>query len=84
MYRAEVSDAVTDADFLDDSSGLRLEPKDWFTVAARGKEGAARLSPAETESPTIEISVRGEDLIAVPRDQITRDEARKRVAIKVF
>jgi hypothetical protein len=82
VYRTEVAEAVIEA-ILDHSSGLRLEPTDWFTVAARGKEGASRLSPADTESPTIQISVRGEDLIALLARQISREEARKRVQIKV-
>jgi hypothetical protein len=83
VYRAQVSEALIEA-ILDHSSGLRLDPKDWFTVAARGKEGASRLSPADTESPTIQISVRGEDLIGLLARQISREEARKRVLIKVF
>ena len=83
VYRTEVADAIIDA-ILDYSNGLRLEAKDWFTVAARGKESASRLSPADTESPTIQISVRGEDLIALLARQISREEARKRVVIKVF
>jgi hypothetical protein len=83
VYRTEVAEAVIDA-ILDHSSGLRLEPDDRFTVAARGKEGATRLSPADTEAPTIQISVRGADLIALLARQISREEARKRVEIKVF
>ena len=83
VYRTEVENAIIDA-ILDHSSGLRLEPKDWFTVAARGKDDVSRLSPADTDSPTIQISVRGEDLIALLARQITREEARARVVIKVF
>jgi hypothetical protein len=83
VYRAEVGEALIDA-ILDHSSGLRLELTDLFTVAIRGKEGAVRVSAADTESPTIQISVRGEDLRALLARQITREEARKRVTIKVF
>ena len=83
VYRAEVQEALIDA-ILDHSNGLRLDPNDWFTVAARGKESVVRLSQADTESPTIQISVRGADLIALLARQITREEAMKRVVIKVF
>jgi hypothetical protein len=83
VYRAEVGEALIDA-ILDHSSGLRLAPTDLFTVAVRGKEAAVRVSPADTESPTIQISVRGEDLRALLAREITREEARKRVTIKVF
>ena len=85
VYRQAVAEAIIDA-ILDHSSGLRLEPKDWFTVAVRGTEEAGRLSPADSDSPTIQISVRGEDLIALLARQISREELRDRVfsQIKVF
>lgn len=57
---------------------------EWLTVAARGRDGSPRLSPADTESPTIQISVRGEDLIALLARQISREDARKRIVIKLF
>ena len=73
VYRAEVGEALIDA-ILDHSSGLRLESTDLVTVAVRGKESAVRVSPADTESPTIQISVRGEDLraLAGPPDYARR------------
>jgi len=83
VYRAEVTEALIEA-LLDHSNGLRLEPSEWLTVAARGRETLPRLSPADTESPTIQISVRGADLIALLGRQISRDDARKRIVIKVF
>jgi len=83
VYRAEVGEALIDA-ILDHSSGLRLGPTDIISVAVRGKEAAVRVSVADTESPTIHISVRGEDLRALLAREITREEARKRVTIKVF
>lgn len=83
VYRAEVTEALIEA-ILDHSNGLRLEPNDWLTVAARGREALPRLSPADTESPTIQISVKGEDLIALLGRQISREDARKRINVKVF
>lgn len=83
VYRAEVTEALIEA-MLDYSIGLRLAPTDWLIVAVRGREGMPRLSPADTESPTIQISVRGEDLIALLARQISREDARKRVLIKVL
>jgi hypothetical protein len=83
VYRAEVTEALIEA-MLDHSSGLRLAPTDWLVVAARGREGVPRLSPADTESPTIQISVRGEDLNALLARQLSREDARRRVVIKVF
>jgi hypothetical protein len=83
VYRAEVIEALIEA-ILDHSNGLRLEPVEWLTVAARGRDGSPRLSPADTESPTIQISVRGEDLSGLLARQISREDARKRIVIKVF
>jgi hypothetical protein len=83
VYRAEVIEALIEA-ILDHSNGLRLEAVEWLTVAARGRGGSPRLSPADTESPTIQISVRGEDLIALLARRISREDARTRIVIKVF
>jgi hypothetical protein len=83
VYRTEVTDALIEA-ILDHSNGLRLEPNERLTVAARGRESLPSLSPADTDSPTILISVRGEDLIAMLGRQVSREEARARIVIKVF
>jgi hypothetical protein len=83
VYREEVTEALIDA-ILDHSNGLRLEATEWLTVAARGRESVPRLSPADTESPTIQISVKGADLVALLGRQISREEARSRIIVKVF
>jgi len=82
-YRSEVREALIDA-MLDHSSALRLADGEWVTVAARGTEDRPRLSPADYESPIIQITVRGSDLSAFQAKQISREDARRRFRVKVF
>ena len=82
-YRSEVSKALVDA-MLDHGAALRLEEGETLTVAARGNEDRPRLSPGDYDSPTIQISMRGADLLAFQARQISREEALSRIAIKVF
>lgn len=82
-YRAEVRDALMDA-MLDHSRGLGLGPNEWLTIAARSNEVRPRLSPPDTDTGTVVIKVRGADLNAFLGGQISRDEARKRMDVRVF
>ena len=82
-YRSEVRKALIEA-MLDHGAALRLEEGETLTVAARGNEDRPRLSPSDYDSPTIQISMRGADLLAYQARQISRDEALSRIAIKVF
>ncbi len=82
-YRTEIRNALIDA-MLEHSRGLGLSSSEFLTVAARGSDDRPRLAPADADSRTVVISVRGADLAAFLGGQITREEARARVEIRVF
>ena len=82
-YRTEVIQALKDA-MLDHSTGLGIAPTEWLTIAVRGNDDRPRLAPADTESRTRVIRLRGADLAAYLARQITRDEALQRIEVRVF
>ena len=59
-------------------------PTDLFTIAARGSDDRTVLGPLNDDAQTIMISVTGADLTAYLSGQIGRDEARKRMTVRVF
>jgi hypothetical protein len=69
---------------LEHSRGLSIGATEMLTVAARGINDGPRLAPVNTEARTVVISVRGSDLNAFLAGQISREEARKRVEVRVF
>ncbi len=82
-YRAEVTQALMDA-LLDHSASLGLEPADWLTIAARRNDERPRLAPADTDARTFIIRLKGADLAAYLARQITREDALKRIEVRVF
>lgn len=82
-YRAEVKQALMDA-MLDHSSSLGIATGEWLTVAARRNDDPPRLAPADSDAGTIIIRVRGSDLAAFLARQIPREEALKRIEVRVF
>ena len=82
-YRSEVIAALKDA-MLDHSSGLNIATAEWLTIAVRGNTDRPRLAPADTESSTRVIRLRGADLAAYLARQITREEALQRIEVRVF
>ena len=82
-YRADIRDTLMDA-MLDHGRALGIEPEEWFTIAARSNDDRPPLLPAETESRTVVIKVKGSDLSAFLGGQISRDEARRRMDVRVF
>jgi hypothetical protein len=82
-YRAEVRNALMDA-MLDYSRGLSLEAGEWLQIAARRHSDDPRLAPTDTDARTVMIRVRGADLTQFLAGQISREEARKRMDVKVF
>ena len=82
-YRAEVRNALMDA-MLDYSRGLSLETGEWLHIAARRHSNDPRLAPTDTDARTVMIRVRGADLTQFLAGQISREEARKRMDVKVF
>jgi hypothetical protein len=82
-YRTEVLQALKDA-MLDHSSSLGIGPTEWLTIAAKGNYDRPRLAPADTDSRTRVIRLRGSDLAAFLARQITREEALQRIEVRVF
>jgi hypothetical protein len=83
-YRTEVLQALKDA-MLDHSSSLDIGPTEWLTIAAKGNsDDRPRLAPADTDSRTRIIRLRGSDLAAYLARQITRAEALQRIEVRVF
>lgn len=82
-FRTEVKKALMDA-MLDHSSSLGIGDSDWLTVAARRSDDRPRLGPADTDAGTMVIRVRGSDLSAFLARQISREEALKRIEVRVF
>lgn len=82
-YRTEVRDALMDV-MLDHSRSLNLTADEWLTVAARKHEQRPRLAPMDNNAQTVVIRVRGADLNAYLGGQISREDARKRMNVRVF
>jgi hypothetical protein len=82
-YRTEVLQALMDA-MLDHSSSLGIGASEWLTIAARGNSDRPRLAPADTDSRTRIIRLRGADLAAYLARQISREEALQRIEVRVF
>jgi hypothetical protein len=82
-YRTEVMQALKDA-MLDHSTGLGIGANEWLTIAVRGNDDRPRLAPADSDSRTRIIRLRGADLAAYLARQITRDEALRRIEVRVY
>jgi hypothetical protein len=81
-YRAEVTEALIDA-MLTHSRALELAAGEWLTVGARRDDGA-RIGVGDSPARTLQISVRADDLKAYLAGQITREQARARMDVRVF
>jgi len=80
--RREVRDALIDA-MLNFSRGLDLAPNEWLHIAAKRAEDRPRLAAIDTNADTMHIRVRGADLTEFLAGKIDRDEAIRRVEVKV-
>ena len=69
---------------LDHSSSLGIEPAEWLTIAARRNDDRPRLAPADSDAGTMIIRIKGGDLAAFLAGQISREEALKRIEVRVF
>ena len=83
IYHADIRDTLMDA-MLDHGRALGIGPEEWFTIAARSNDDRPPLLPADTESRTVVITVKGADLNAFLGGQISREEARSRMDVRVF
>jgi len=81
-YRTEIKEALIDA-MLEHSRGLGLGADEWLTVAARRSDVGSGLS-IDTDARTVVLKVRGADLTAFLGGQLSRDEARNRIEVRVF
>jgi hypothetical protein len=82
-YHKEVNDAVIDA-MLEHSGALSIGPDEWLTIAERGIQESPQLAAADNDSHTILIRVNGATLKAFRSGQITKEEALKRIEVRVF
>jgi hypothetical protein len=82
-YRAEVTQALKDA-MLAHSSSLNIAPNEWLTIAAKGNDDRPRLAPADNSSRARIIRLLGSDLADFLAGRITREEALKRIEVRVF
>jgi hypothetical protein len=82
-YRAEVTQALKDA-MLAHSSSLGLAPTEWLTIAAKGNDVRPRLAPADSDARTRIIRMLGSDLADFLAGRITREEALKRIEVRIF
>ena len=82
VYRIEVRQAVIDA-MLDHSGALGIALDEWLTIGARRTELRPRLG-VDSNAQTFIIRVRGTDLNAFRAGQLSREDAIKRVEVRVF
>jgi hypothetical protein len=82
-YRAEVKQALMDA-MIDYSGPLQIGADEWLTVAARRNDERPQLAPADSESRTMLFRVKGEDLTAFRAGKLSREEALKRIDVRLF
>ncbi len=82
-FRGEVKQALMDV-MLDHSSSLGIDANEWLTVAARRNADRPQLAPADSDAGTMVIRVRGSDLAAFLARQISREDALKRIEVRVF
>ena len=82
-YRGEVKQALMDA-MLDHSAPLAIGPDEWLTLAARRNEDRSRLAPADSDAQTIVIRANGADLAAFRASRVSREDAIKRIEVRVF
>jgi hypothetical protein len=69
---------------LEYSRGLAIGADEWLTIAARRNDERPRLSPADSDARTTVIKANGTDLAAFLAGQLSREEARQRMEVRVF
>jgi hypothetical protein len=82
-YRSEVQRQIVDA-LLDYSQPLGIGPDEWLMAGARSHTDRPILAPADSEARTIVVRVRGRDLQGFHAGQLSREDAIKRVEVRVF
>lgn len=82
-YRETISGALIDA-MLEHSRGLGIAPDEWLSVAARGADTRSRLGATDTDTQTWLLTIKGADLAGFLGGQLSREDALKRVGVRVF
>ena len=86
-YRSEVIHSLIAA-MLDHGTPLDIGGDEWLAIGApigaRRNDVRLRIAPLDSNARTIIIRVRGSDLKAFRAGQISREEAEKRVEVRVF
>jgi hypothetical protein len=81
-YRQEVTQAVIDA-MLDHGGALGISGDEWLTIGERRNEVRPRIG-FDSDAQTVIIRLRGTDLGAFRAGQLSREDALKRVEVRVF
>jgi len=82
-FTAAVKDALIDA-MLRHSQSLAVGADEWLTVAARDR-GETGLAPDDPfDVITIQLRIKGADLLALHSGRIGADEARRRVEVREY
>lgn len=82
-FHQEVREQVVDA-LLDYASALGVANGEWVTVALRPDDDMPFVTPAAADEFTMTVRVQGADLAAYRTGQLTKDQARQRVEVRVF
>ncbi len=82
IYTDAVRSALVKA-ILDQGTGFEIGPEECLTVAARGSEGPRPLFP-DQEVATMYLTIKGKDLAAVRRGQLSREQAAKNISVTHF
>lgn len=82
-YRTEVKNQIMDA-MLEYSVPLAIRADEWLTVAARRHDDRPLIAPADSDARSVVIRIKGGDLTAFRAGQLTKEEALKRMDVRVF
>lgn len=80
-YTEAIKEKLIDVMLIYGSNALKLDDKEWLVIAARATSDAP---PTQLDdSASIVLRIKGEDLNALAQQKITRDEAIKRIEVKI-
>ena len=82
-YTTAVKDALIDA-MLRYSQSLSIGPEEWLVVAARDRGESGNAADDPFDVTTIQLRIKGADLLAMQAGRLTFDEARTRVEVREY
>jgi hypothetical protein len=83
VYTTAVKEALIDA-MLRYSQSLSIGPDEWLTVAARDRGESGMSADDPFDVTTIQLRIKGADLLALHAGRLTPDEARTRVEVREY